>query len=151
MKSKRLVDMALLSVLCLGCFTWSTAGHGELTPEFALAGVQEGLVRSPDHFVAALVQVTSPPKCEEEAGAAACFQEGRLVRVFAARGGVVQGTTIVLVGEGRIGTRTLGFFVPIPDSPGVFAATLLSTRTGKKEVKVLVDALRTAGLGRPVA
>lgn len=124
----------------------SGLAHAEDDP--VLLGIREGLSRSPDHFVAGILEVVSDPRCEGEPPRRSCVQKVEIVESLASRI-VGEGETVEIVGERATGSRLLAFLIPVgPSRPGVYAATHLSFDTGGTARGDLERALRREGLVR---
>ena len=123
------------------------ASDEPLKPGFALGGIQSGLNRSPDVYVAALLEVVGAPQCSDPTISSTCVADTRLVDVFASRGGEFKsGGLVAFSGAGPVGSRYLAFLVPIDGRAAVYGATFLSVQTSDDERKTFVADLRKAGL-----
>lgn len=115
--------------------------------EFDLRGVQVGLDRSPERFVAAVVRGVGVPKCTDPEDESTCVVDVKLVEVFASRGGEFGvGTIVSFRGVGATGSRYLAFLVPVESRPGVYGATFLSIDPSDDDRAAFVAALKNAGL-----
>ena len=111
---------------------------------FMLQGIQEGLRRSPGHYVAALIEVAAPPECGPESPGT-CTQIVKILETFAERGRPVgAGGPFRLFGQGEMGSRSLVFAAPVASRPGVYGATFAAV--GDRDRAVFTAALAEAGL-----
>ena len=118
-----------------------------LTPEFVLGGIESGVERSPYDYIAALVEVTGPPQCEEIRGEEVCHQENVIIKLFAANGNRLSlGDSFRVLGEGRVGSRYILFAVPSDPGLGIYGATFSSRLAGEAEQRNFADAIRRAGI-----
>jgi hypothetical protein len=117
-------------------------------PRSIAAGIEESLELSPGHYVAAIVEVASPPRCIDPDDDMSCVSDVRLVRVFASKGVPARAATVTIVGMGPPRSRALGFFIPLPDTPEVYGATFLTDEIDRT-VDAFVQALEITGLVAP--
>jgi hypothetical protein len=135
---------AWLTLLALASL--SAAGE-RLDPGFALRGIRDGLKRSPEHYVAAIVEVVDVPQSQDPGVASSTVNNIRLVEVLSSRGGTFKnGAALAWFGGGSVGARYLAFLVPAKSWPGVYGATFMSIGASDADRTVFVDALKTAGL-----
>ena len=118
-----------------------------LDPDIALSGIHEGLGRSPDGYVAAVVEVMDTPKSEDPGIAASTMNGIKLVEVLSSRGGPYErGAVLTWFGGGVVGQRYLVFLVPAKSWHGVYGASFMSKSTSHADRRAFVHALKNAGL-----
>ena len=114
---------------------------------YAVGGIESGLERSPDDYVAALLETVGPKQCTSHNDEEICFHEVKVVELYAARGnGVRQGDVIQLLGEGRKGSRSLFFLVPTVSELNLYGGTYGSARTDPEDITRFLEALRSVDL-----
>jgi len=137
------------SALSLAAMAVSSFALASGAPEggFALGGIQEGLRRSPDQYLAAKLEVVGAPNCSDPKNEASCVSDARIVENFASRGGRFRpGDIVSLHGGGSIGSVYLAFTVPAPDQPNVYGATFMSLDVGSRNQELFRADLKRAGL-----
>ena len=131
-------------VLVLGS-AW--ASNGDVPPEFFLGGIKSGLERSPDQYVAALIEVVTPPDCDDPSLERTWKLLITIIKLFAVKGSEVrEGDSIQSFGNGAVGSRYLAFVVPIDVGTVVYSGTLMSGRTDESTQRKFADAIRKSGL-----
>ena len=123
------------------------ATESERLLHFCLGGIEDGLRRSPDRYFAAFAEVVGEPECREGDQDPACFQDHKILELYAERGTLLhEGDVVRLVGKGTLGSKTLFFAVPLKPNSDVYGRTFLSLGTGAEDLEVLKEALGRAGL-----
>ena len=114
---------------------------------FAVGGIESGLERSPDDYVAALLETVGPKQCTSHNDEEICFHEAKVVELYATKGNDIRkGITVRMLGSGSIGSRTLFFAVPAEPQLTIYGGTYGSAKAGEEEKVLFLKALRTAGL-----
>jgi hypothetical protein len=126
---------------------WLIAGGVSTRPEFATAGISEGLRRSPNVYIAAVLEVVAERECSDPKSTATCVEKVKLLEVLARHGTDVKAGDIIVFGNaGDVGSRYVAFLVPIKGHPNVYGATSLSIGASDDDRKRFVAELEAAGL-----
>lgn len=113
--------------------------------DVAFRAIQDGVSRSPEMYLAGVIESIATPRCEGEGNRRRCTYEAKVVQSLASKI-VGEGETIRVVGEVGPGKGVLGFFIP-PSGPGdAWSATFLSFDTGASKQAQFEKALKMAGL-----
>lgn len=127
MRSTNPRRFSLLAVLGLSALTLAPSvfkTDEEQQRHFVSGGVQAGLARSPDRYVAALFETVGTPPCVDLRGKEVCFLEKRIVEPYAAKGiDAKEGDAVRMLGRGTLGGRTLFFAIPAVPELDVFGGT----------------------------
>ncbi len=127
------------------------AAEGPGQPRLVGSGVVEGLRRSPDLYVAAVLEAITEARCTDPKAAATCTQEAKIVEVLASHGRAFKpGDVIVFGNRGVVGSQYVAFLVPTKGDANVYGATSLAIGASDEARNQLVADLRAAGL-RPGA
>ena len=143
--------MFRFAAAALTCFLFLPAHAGIVATsdgpdetDLAFEAVREGLSRSPEIYLAGIVESVGVPRCEGEGNRRRCAYEARVVRALASKI-VGEGETLRVVGEIESGKEVLGFFIP-SGSGDTWNATFLSFETGAAKQEQFERALKMAGL-----
>jgi hypothetical protein len=123
-------------------------------PTPAVQGIQHGLERSPDHYLAGVLEVVGTPKCDDAKDHSSCVNGAKVVEVLAIRGAAFKpGDAVTFLGEARPGSRYLAFLVPVDGRSGVYGATWLASGATEDQRRLFLDELGRAGLkpSKPMA
>jgi hypothetical protein len=124
-----------------------SAASKPLAPGFALGGIRDGLKQSPEHYVAAVVEVVGAPKSQDPGDASSSVNDIRLVEVLSSRGGTFKsGAVLAWFGGGAVGAHYIAFLVPSKSWPGVYGASFMSVGATRKDRSTFADDLKSAGL-----
>ena len=147
MRNIRRFDTFVLALAVL-IVSASLALSGEpMPPGFAAGGIKSGLSRSPDLYVAGVVEVTGPQQCKDSKDVSTCTADVKLVEVLASRGRKFKrGSVLSMFGAGGGGERYRAFLVPMPDRSDVFGSTFLAVDASAEDRNLFAEELADAGL-----
>ena len=137
----------ILSILSIGA--GNSASEDESRFWQMTGGIKAGLDRSPDDYIAALVETAGPTQCIQRGAEELCFHDARVIELYANNGNeVCKGSLIHLLGEGISGGRSLFVVVPVDPELKIYGGTYGNAKPGKQDEAQFRDALRELGLGK---
>jgi len=134
-------SLSLIAPCCLA------AGDESARTGAAATGVNSGLRRSPDLYLAAVLEVVGEPECSGPESSATCDQKVKLLEVLVRHGTEAKaGDVIVFSNAGTVGSKYLAFLVPIQGRPNAYGATSLSIGATDEARTRFMNELEAAGL-----
>ena len=118
----------------------------DFSAEMIKRSIADAVERSPDDYVAALIEVVGFPQCAEH-GEGDCWQRVRIVRLFASKkDGRRWNHDFDRYGQGSIGTRSIIFAIPMEPDPTVYGCTLGIAVTTQKVQNKFAQVVHSLGL-----
>ena len=148
-----------LSILLVLPTTVVVADDKAAMQKFVEQGVRGAFARSPDHFIAAVVQRTSAPVCDVD-GLDGCFAQFRVVELLAHRGeglatpprqfSLLCGADL---GPPRSGDDDLAlvFAIPLPSITDVYGAAFMAGRVSMEDRQRFRQIVLDVLAGQPAA
>ncbi len=141
--------MAIVAMSIVSISAGDVASEVERRFQLTIGGIKAGLDRSPNDYIAALVETAGPTQCIDRGAEEICFHEARIIELFANHGNEVrEGSLIQLLGEGILGARSLFFVVPVDTDVNIYGGTYGQAKPKKRDEAQFRDALSELGLGK---
>jgi hypothetical protein len=118
---------------------------------FTTKGIEGGLERSSDDYIAVMVESTGDNECVEIGTDEVCFYVAKIIELYAGKGNQLRvGDTVRFLGSAQKNSRGLFFAIPAVQEPKIYGGSFASAKVGEEERTMFLEALHILGL-RPDA